>query len=88
LQDELLLRTKAQWEKQQAAAAAAMCYWGYSDQNPLMFTKNDWRQINPDRATNTNPVASTQTSPIDHNGQIQIPRCSEQPTQVPKREPR
>ncbi|KAF4524830.1 hypothetical protein B566_EDAN014312, partial [Ephemera danica] len=61
--DELLLRTKAQWEKQQAAAAAAMCYWGYSEQNPLMFTKSEWRQMSSERATNTNPAVSTQTSP-------------------------
>ncbi|CAB3388074.1 zinc finger protein 32-like [Cloeon dipterum] len=47
VQDELLMRTKAEWEKQQAAAAAAaMCYWSYGDQGPLMFgAKADWKSV-------------------------------------------
>lgn len=78
IQDELLLRTKAQWEKQQAAAAAAMCYWGYTDPNSLVFTKNDWnRPVNTERTNTT--VPSTSPAPID-NGQIQIPRLIEQTT--------
>ncbi|XP_059471954.1 zinc finger protein 397-like isoform X2 [Neocloeon triangulifer] len=38
VQDGLLMRTKAEWEKQQqAAAAAAMCFWGYSEQSHFML---------------------------------------------------
>lgn len=86
------MRTKAQWEKQQqaaAAAAAAMCYWGYSEQNPLMFTKNDWRQMNADRTNPSNHPPASTTSTID-NGQIHIPRCVEQTAHTSKavREPR
>jgi hypothetical protein len=63
VQDELLMRTKAEWEKQQqAAAAAAMCYWGYGEQNHLMFSgKSEWKP-----PENRNPPP--------HNDQLNIPR--------------
>jgi hypothetical protein len=57
-----------------------MCYWGYTEPNPLMFTKNDWnRPVNTTERTNNVSVPSTTSAPID-NGQIQIPRLIEQTT--------